>query len=445
MNSATPRADLSHEGISRRYRRSGLQYLSGWRQIPLKLRFALSLALYAVRRKKYPLFSLKSLRPIRKGKILAIHRISVLDGYCYTTTMRVPRWPSPAFDHMIANGGLGMESDTLVQKKHVDSVILAITRKCTYECEHCYEYANRADTDTVSVDKWKNVIAQLQDFGASVVILSGGEPMLRYEDLISILESADKSRTDFHLHTTGIGMSLERARALKKAGLVAAGVGLDHPDAGHHDQFRGRQGAYRVAVKAIDELNRAGLFTYINTCLQKETVRNGDLWRLIDLAKDLQVGTVNFLEPKSCGRYGSRKPDELFTEEDKGRMAQFATTVNRGRAYKDYPPVSYIAPAEKPENFGCLMGGLSHFTIDGAGNVNPCVFVPVSFGNILDEDFGVIYKRMRSVVSRPIRTECPSGLLRETLENHRNGTNTSAIPYAAIEQTWQRLFSEKNP
>jgi MoaA/NifB/PqqE/SkfB family radical SAM enzyme len=343
---------------------------------------------------------------------------------------------------MISNGGLGMESDTLARKKHVDSVILAITRKCNYECEHCYEYANRADVDTIPVDTWKNVIAELQGFGVSVIILSGGEPMLRYEDLITILESADKGLSDFHLHTTGIGMSLDRAQALKKAGLVAAGVGLDYPDAVRHDRFRGRQGAYEVAVKAIDQLNRARIFTYINTCLQKDSVRNGDLWKLLDLAKDLQIGTINFLEPKSCGRYGSRKPDDLFTNEDKERMAEFASKINRSRAYKNYPPVSYIAPAEKPENFGCLMGGLSHFTIDGAGNVNPCVFVPVSFGNILKEDFGVIYKRMRSVVSRPIRTQCPAGLLRETLAQHRKEANTSAVPYGAIRQTWQRLFAD---
>lgn len=67
-----------------------------------------------------------------------------------------------------------------------------------------------------------------------------------------------------------------------------------------------------------------------------------------------------------------------------------------------------LASLEGKDGLGCLMGGLSHFYIDSAGNVNPCVFMPVTFGNITEADPESILAEMRRDIPRPLKTDCPA-------------------------------------
>jgi MoaA/NifB/PqqE/SkfB family radical SAM enzyme len=89
---------------------------------------------------------------------------------------------------------------------------------------------------------------------------------------------------------------------------------------------------------------------------------------------------------------------------------------------------------------GCMMGGLSHLYIDSLGNVEPCVFVPVAFGNILKEDFSEIYARMRAVVPYPLRAPCPSLTLTEIFRSKKREGIQLPIPYLMIPKEWEKLY-----
>jgi MoaA/NifB/PqqE/SkfB family radical SAM enzyme len=56
---------------------------------------------------------------------------------------------------------------------------------------------------------------------------------------------------------------------------------------------------------------------------------------------------------------------------------------------------------EDQEHFGCTAGGTDRFYINAKGDVQPCEFLNVSFGNIAEENFPVIYERMRKVYEVP--------------------------------------------
>ena len=51
--------------------------------------------------------------------------------------------------------------------------------------------------------------------------------------------------------------------------------------------------------------------------------------------------------------------------------------------------------------FGCTAGGTDRFYVNAKGDVQPCEFLNISFGNILDEPFDRIYDRMREVFDVP--------------------------------------------
>jgi MoaA/NifB/PqqE/SkfB family radical SAM enzyme len=255
------------------------------------------------------------------------------------------------------------------------------------------------------------VIRDLQEIGVSVVILSGGEPMLRFDDVLRLVQSGDKNRSDFHIHTSGFGVTRERARALKDAGLTAAAVGLDDVNPKRQDALRGRGGAFEAAAAAVESFNREGVLTYLNLCLTPALIRSGDLWAYFEMARRLGVGLVEILEPRPCGGFQGRRVDGLISEEDRAAVAEFVRKGNHERRYRNHPLLYSIAAMEAPDRMGCMMGGLSHFSIDSAGNVIPCVFVPVSFGNILHEDLPAIFARMRHAVPAPIHAGCGSVLL----------------------------------
>ncbi len=414
---------------------------SGWRLAPLALRYVAAMLGYAMQRKKYPHFTLRSLTTLLSKKLIAIRRIARLGKYYYGTTMRIPRWPSPAFDRMVANGGLNIEAGLIAHKHQIDTAILSITRKCSCACEHCYDAFNRHEDDVVPVERWVETVRRIQADGVSVIVLSGGEPMLRYPAVLEILDRADLNLSDFHLHTSGADVTPARAGELAHKGLVAAGIGLDYPDAERHDRFRGIQGAFANAVEALGFFADAGVFTYTNLCLRKDLLSGGGLYDYLELAKRLRVGSIQLLEPKPCGNYSGRPAEDLFSDADREEVMKFFIHANQSKRFRGYPPVGYTAYYERPENFGCLMGGHSTLAIDGNGDVIPCAFVPVSFGNILHEDFGSIYRRMRAAISRPHTGTCAATLLSEPIARHRRKTGLSTVRYEEIRQQWRAVLS----
>ena len=170
-------------------------------------------------------------------------------------------------------------------------------------------------------------------------------------------------------------------------------------------------------------------------------IYSGGLRNYICLAKDLHVGSIQLLEPKPCGRFESLVPDQFLSDNEKHILTEFMREVNSGRVYKDYPQVSYIAYYERPDLMGCQMGGLSTLYIDSAGNVNPCQFVPISFGKIMREGFIPIYHRMRAAVPSPLRKQCPSVALKEIIANYRQDSSGSTVPYSAVKSVWEKMYS----
>jgi MoaA/NifB/PqqE/SkfB family radical SAM enzyme len=342
---------------------------------------------------------------------------------------------------MVANGGLNIMAAGTPLKSQVDIAILAITRKCSYDCKHCYEHFNLAETDSVPIERWKEVIKDLQKMGTSIITLSGGEPMLRYKGLKELLESADKNLSEFHIYTSGHRVDQEKALALKDAGLKAAAIGLDDVNPDRHDELRGYKGSYKEAIQAIKYFYEADVFTYLNLCLTKDLVRSGELWKYYELAKDLKAGGIRLLEPRPCGGYLSHKADNLFSENDRKVTTEFFLKSNRAKKYKDYPFVSYQAYLEDPSRLGCLMGGHTHFHIDSLGNVEPCVFLPISFGNIMEEDFSDIFKKMRKAIPHPLHKQCPGVSLAEKIKMKKNNGIPLPIPYREMEKEWQQMFA----
>ena len=379
------------------------------------------------------LSTLWRLRALGLNKVVATDR-----GYHFSLVE--PRWPSPAHDEMVAGGGLNVLAAGTSAKTQVGLAVLGVTRLCSYRCSHCYERANLGPADVVPVERWLEVIREMQQIGVGVVALSGGEPLSAPERVLAILAGADKRRSDFHLFTAGQGATPECVEALVGAGLAGAGVGLDHHDPAGHDALRGQAGAGSAAMQAIRRFADSGILTYVSTCLRRELVCERDgLRRLYERVHGLGAAAWQLLEPKPCGALAGRSPASLLSEGERVVVRAFVRETQHSRAYRRYPAACYPALWEAPKSFGCLMGGLSHLYIDSCGNVEPCVFLPVRFGNILEESFTTIFRRMRCAVPRPIRAGCPAVVLPQRVDLTAAG---GPLPrdYASVQAEWESLL-----
>jgi SAM-dependent methyltransferase len=122
-------------------------------------------------------------------------------------------------------------------------------------------------------------------------------------------------------------------------------------------------------------------------------------------AAEIGAREVHLLEPVPTGKLAENQQAAL-RQDDRQRIINYQKEF-AGR--DDFPILSSFLYLESPEAFGCG-AGLTHLYIDGSGELCPCNFVPLSFGNITEEPLKIILERMGKYFVRP-RPTCVGQLL----------------------------------
>jgi len=309
-------------------------------------------------------------------------------GERFVINTNFPPYPSGAFESL-AEGFSRLGDAT---ERRLYSVTLAVTNRCNFHCWHCYN-AGRSQAD-LPLDALARLAGQLQALGAVMVTLTGGEPLLR-DDLEQIAAAFDR-RSCLILGTTGWGLTPDRARRLRDAGVFALGISLDSADEAEHDRLRGKPGAFRAALDALRVARDCGLYPYVVSVATREFLQPDRFFPFLSFAGSAGALEVHLLEPSATGKLAGR-PDVVLEAAERQRIFDYQDQV---AADDRLPILSSFSYIESPDAFGCG-AGLTHIYIDGAGEVCPCNLVPLSFGNIASEPFAVILERMGRVFRKP--------------------------------------------
>lgn len=261
-------------------------------------------------------------------------------------------------------------------------VFLAITKKCALSCEHCYEWENLNQRDSLNEDKIKRIIIRLQKEGVGQIHLTGGEPLLKFDMIIRLLKTANKD-THFWLNTSGYQLTYEKAKQLKEAGLTGILISLDHYLEEEHDKFRKLKGSFMWATKAAQNGTQNGLVVGLSLCTRKEFVSEENLFKYMRFAKELKVPFVQFLEPRAVGHY-SNKNVSLCLDTIQ-LLESFFLKMNFTKENREYPIICYHGYYQRRN--GCFSAGKKGIYIDTDGDINACPFCQAKTGNILEDDF----------------------------------------------------------
>ena len=248
-------------------------------------------------------------------------------------------------------------------------VVIGITKQCPLSCQHCYEWKNLNQEETLLEKDILAIIQRLQEIGIAQIQLSGGEPLKRYNTILKILDS-NTAPTEYWLLTSGMGLTGEKARELKDRGLTGVNVSIDHHDPDSHNHFRGHPDSFHHAVIAVLHSLNAGLLTCMTLCPTPEYITEKNLFEYLDLAKILGVPMIQILEPRNSGRWKNRKvelgPPEIEI------LESFYLKANFSGKYKEGPIISYHGYNQRRN--GCFASGNRFFYIDTNGHAHSCPF-----------------------------------------------------------------------
>jgi len=263
---------------------------------------------------------------------------------------------------------------------------VSLTYRCQCSCVHCsaeiYRARGFAEPSTAQIE---HVIDELVRTRAYKVYFFGGEPLLR-EDLFHLVDHARYRGFQTMLDTNGFLLTPDTVGRLADSGLTEIGVSIDSADPARHDSLRGVEGIFQRAAEGLRLCAERGLSTYISTYATSRNLEDGDLAAIVALARSLGV-KVRILSPIMAGRWQDAEEIRLGTRD----VQRLKGLLVEGTVYWES-----IACSTPDSPFVCTSGIRAYIYISTRGDVQPCNFIPVSFGNVHQEALPAILERMWS-------------------------------------------------
>jgi MoaA/NifB/PqqE/SkfB family radical SAM enzyme len=362
---------------------------------------------------------------LQSNKFVRIGKQTRVDLY-------VPFFPSKAFFTAC------QKFATFGKKLPCATALISITSACRFRCEHCYQKMDRGKD--VDIERLVQVVSELQDKGVAFFNIEGGEPFLVFDRLKKVCAAIDE-RSEVWVNSTGDGMTLERLEELKELNLTAVMFSMHSPVPEEFNAFLKSDRAWTVMTDGVRLCHEAQVPVAFNMCLKRESFSDGTFMRLMDKARELGAAIIQVIKPKPAGGLLHHGVQE-FRRQDVISMETLVGDYNTSRRYKDFPSISAQMMEEDPSRFGCTAGGTDRFYINAKGDLQPCEFLNLSFGNIATDDFGAIYDAMRRCFQRPgvnwLCERCAGSIIQRVESHNLESLPLDPLLSREVYTTWDR-------
>ncbi len=285
-----------------------------------------------------------------------------------------------------------------------------ITRRCNLRCIHCRsssESVMSQHPDFYTGEAFR-IIDDIAGFAKPVVVLSGGEPLMR-KDVFDIAQYGTEKGLRMCLATNGTLVTDEVCNKIKESGIKIVSLSLDGSTKEIHDDFRNQEGAFAGTIKAVKLFKKHGIEFLINSSFTKRNQK--EIPKVYKLSKELGAAAWYMFMIVPTGR-GGEIMNELISKEDYEDLLEWHYDMEKGE--KDmlvrptcaphYYRVIHQKSGEKGEKFerrtlkfstggakGCIAAQVIAL-IDVDGNVLPCSYFPKSAGNVKEKSFQDIWE-----------------------------------------------------
>lgn len=411
------------------------RFITGWMKIFLYTRIALFVAckyagqpdLFRWSLRAYMQFLSRALRLL----LIFRHHKAVKTSLGYKLDLYLPAYPSRAFYWALENKLLRTPPSPV-------TVVFSMTKACPYRCSHCYQ--RKDENLELEESLMLGTARQLQEMGVAMFDIEGGEPFTRFPRLLKLMEALD-DRSELWINTTGAGMKPAMLEQLKRVGLAGLMVSIHSPDPEVHDRLTGVPGSFQRACEAIRQCRSLGLITAVNSVLSEQEIRTGGLDHLMLLALELDADFVQLIHPKPAGMWLGRH-ESMQTDAGILDFIRLEHKRFHNSRHERFPALAAQVFEESENMLGCTSGGVDRFYVNASGEIQPCEFLNISFGNVSEEPLDVVFNRMRAAFSVPCCDWlCCSlgGMIAETIREH--GVSVTPVPWAITQdlvKKWNR-------
>lgn len=260
------------------------------------------------------------------------------------------------------------------------AILLDPTSDCNMHCTGCWaaEYGNKLNLSLETID---SIIRQGKEMGTYMYIYTGGEPLVRKEDLMKICEMHPDCA--FLAFTNGSLIDEEFCNEMLRVKNFVPAISLE----GFEEANDGRrgEGVYQKVQNAMKLLKEHKLPFGISTCYTSKNVEDVSSEKYFDLIIDSGALFVWFFHYMPVGNEAAV---ELLPSPEQRELM-----FNKIREYRKCKPIfSMDFQNDAQYVHGCIAGGRNYLHINAKGDVEPCVFIHYSNCNIHDTSLLDAYK-----------------------------------------------------
>ncbi len=302
-------------------------------------------------------------------------------------------------------------------------VVWNMTRRCNLKCVHCYAQADDKHFENeLTTEEGKGLIDDLAGYGVPVLLLSGGEPLMR-KDMPELADYAVRKGMRAVISTNGTLITAKTAGVLKEIGLSYVGISLDGM-AEVNDRFRGVPGAFKQALQGIRNCQAAGIKVGLRFTVNRFNV--AEIPGIFSLLEEMEIPRVCFYHLVYAGRgsdlvkedlshQGTREAVDLILDEtrrlhDAGKPKEVLTVDN----HADGPYLYLRLAEENPERAKEVLELLRMNEGNNSGRGIGCVswdgevhadqfWRHKSFGNVRKRPFSAIWTKPEDPLLRQLK------------------------------------------
>lgn len=270
-------------------------------------------------------------------------------------------------------------------------MIMSITKRCNLHCKGCYSFAHKSGFSLeLPIEKYKAIFDEARELGISIIMMAGGEPLVR-KDIIELAGSY----TDilFPVFTNGLLLQDDFIPVLSTLKNVIPVISIEG-DQPMTDERRG-EGVYGTITAKMEMLRKKNIFFGSSITVTSKNIHTVTSDEFISDLRDKGVNLFMFIEYVPA----EEKSEYLVLNPEQKTLLMSRIEMLRARKRGLY--VGF--PGNEEKYGGCLAAGRGFIHVNPEGRIEPCPFAPFS-----DKDINEL----------TLKDALKSDLLKTLRENH---------------------------
>ena len=277
-------------------------------------------------------------------------------------------------------GLAGMKRVKEMREKYQCNVPWAIlmdpTSACNLHCTGCWaaEYGHQM---SLTFDQLDDIITQGKKLGIHFYVMTGGEPLVRKDDIVKLAEKHNDCA--FHIFTNGTLIDEEFCRKVKKVGNISFALSVE----GYEETNDGRrgEGVFQKVMHAMDIMKANGLLYGVSICYTSKNIEVVTSDEFLDMLIEKGCRLAWYFHYMPVGNDAAL--DLLPSNEQREYMYHRVREIRGMKTGKQIFAMDFQNDAEFVG--GCIAGGKNYLHINPNGDVEPCVFIHYSGANIKEK------------------------------------------------------------